>query len=891
MEALAAFGLAANVAQFISIAGKTIEKTIELSTSRKSLLEENVDLERIVQGFQSAIPQIEQIDPVAIGGDDKLRSLAQGAKRIADEIQTKLDKIKTRRSTRRHAERFFVTLRELHMKDELQDLSQQLASFRSEITMHINFKLIRQQSQIRDILVGNSQSNYAFRNKIQSQLNDLIDKVKTLTLPVGIGGRNIWSGNSTQLGHLVDEFRSWHSQALDFQRVRKVLGDLQFGQIEERRNAILQAHKNTYRWILDSDVANLKAWLTTEDAPIYWISGSAGSGKSTLMKCIYENPRLRLRLAEWVGNRGLYIASHFFWSGGTALQRSQEGLLRTLLFQILLERLDLVPSVFPARWNRMYNHSDTLSDFGWSTKELLDALFSLPSILGPDRLFILIDGLDEYDGEYDKLLEEIKSLGETSSIKLCISSRPWLDFIDAFEGMPWKLYLQDLTRSDISTYINDELASQFRFKQLSLQNEVAAQDLVEKITTKAQGVFLWVYLVVKSMIRGLVDADSMKDLHRRLDDLPQQLEDFFDRILASIDDFYRARTARVFLTMAHARTSIPLISFYFLDREDELAFDPKSFMGAWPKVNQHELQLLETKKRQLIAQCKDLIQIAEKPNDPILFNFSASFLHRTVIDFIAQSRIAEKLIEDAGEGFSPITTLYEINAGQFESLIHLLPRLFLKPYLRSWYLASIYYARESEVSLHKSMTQRLDQITESLINYLENRSSIPYSFSRAFRRLLNDGEDRPYTYSDESLLDLAVSCGLRLYVIDKLEPILNQMSKNILLKTLRPSLSINKDSEFTLGPIAEELKSYRPAIPQSAKSATPTFDNTFHMYTEEEEEIFLKLRSETQLTIRFPSEESDDLTVALPGPQRSPKPGKFGRIWRKISRQASSPFL
>ncbi|KAI0896585.1 hypothetical protein F4806DRAFT_465045 [Annulohypoxylon nitens] len=887
MEALAAFGLAANVAQFISIAGKTIEKTIELSTSGKRLLNENTVLEEIVEDFQKAVPQLEKVDPVIIGDDNTLRSLAQGAKLIADEIQSKLDMIKVRRSTARHCtEKFIVTLRELHMKDDLQDLNQRLASFRSEITLHINLKLMRQQNQIRDILVGTSESNYAFRNEIQSQLNDLIDEVKKRIVPAGDEGK-IWGGNSMQLDYLVDEFRSWHSQASDF--LRKILGDLQFGQIEERRNAISQAHKNTYRWALDSEVANLKTWLTAEYAPIYWITGIAGSGKSTLMKYIYEHPRLKARLATWVGGRRLYIACHFFWSGGTALQQSQEGLLRTLLFQVLRERLDLIPSVFKSRWDRLRNCSDTPGDLGWSTKELLDALFSLPSLLGQDRLFILIDGLDEYDGEYDELLKEIKSLGETSNIKLCISSRPRLDFIDAFEGMPWQLYLQDLTRSDISTYIHDELASHSRFKQLSLQNEVAAQDLVEKITTRAQGVFLWVYLVVKSMIRGLVNADNMKDLHRRLDGLPQQLEDFFDKILASIDDFYKARTARVFLTMAHARTSIPLISFYFLDREDDLPFDLRSFMGEWPRINRQELQLIETKKRQLIAQCKDLIQIVEKPNEPVLFNFSASFLHRTVIDFIAQSRITKRLIEDAGEGFSPVTTLFETNAGQFESLIHLLPRVFLKPYLRSWYLASIYYARESEVSLQKSMTQRLDQITGSLISYLENRSTVPCSFLEALRRLLEDEGHVPELYAPESLLDLGASCGLRLYISDKLDST-NQKSKDILSQTLRPRLLINRDSGFIIGPIPKELRPYRYPVPQSA---TPIYHTTFHMFTEEEEQIFLKLQSETQSTM-FPREQSNDhpdMTVALPDPQEYPNPGRFKRIWRRLSRRTSSFFL
>ncbi|KAI1460748.1 hypothetical protein F4805DRAFT_374882 [Annulohypoxylon moriforme] len=884
MEALAAFGLAANVAQFICIAGKTVEMTLELARSKRNLLEENADLEKIVQSFKNAVPQIKNADSVAIGNDYELKSLVQDANRLAGEIQTRLDGIKTRRAKSRHrAERLITTLKELEMKEKLRYLGNQLASFRSEITLHIKLKLIQQQEQIMNSLVSNSESNRCYRKEIQSQLNELINNVNILIVPGGRDAeedRRVWKGNSMQLQDLINQFRSWHPRALDFQKVRRIMSDLQFIQIEERRNAIPQAHRNTYKWILDGEVANLKTWLQTENAPIYWITGNAGSGKSTLMKHIYEHPRLNARLKEWVGDRRLYIACHFCWSGGTTLQQSQEGLLRTLLFQILLERLDLVSSVFPVRWNRLDNNSDMSSLFGWTIKELLDGLFSLPQVVGPDRLFILIDGLDEYNGEHDELLNKLKSLGEASCIKLCLSSRPWLDFIDAFEDSPWKLYLQDLTRPDIATYIQDELTSHSRFEKLRLQNEEAAEGLVEKIATRAQGVFLWVYLVVKSMIRGLINSDSMRDLHRRLDDLPQQLEDFFDRILDSVDDFYRVRTARVLLSMAHARTPIPLISFYFLDHEEDLPFDPESFLKSWPQVNRQELQVIDTKKRQLIAQCRDLVQIIEKPGDPIMFNFSASFLHRTVIDFINHPRIAERLAKDAGEGFNPVTTLFETNARQFRSLIHLLPRVYLKPYLRVWYLASIYYAREIEVSLHKSMTLQLDEMTKSLISYLEKRSSTAYSFKQAFFKLLGDETSTPRLFTGTSLLDLSICCGLRLYVSDKFQNT-SQIPKPFLLQTLNPELLVDKGSGFLIQPVSKNLRLSRRPIPSSAK---PTYDTTLQMYTDEDESILQELKSKESLMPPLPR-------VRVSIPERRPKIGRFKRIWRRVSGIHNQPTL
>ncbi|KAL7972419.1 hypothetical protein HDV63DRAFT_287336 [Trichoderma sp. SZMC 28014] len=40
-------------------------------------------------------------------------------------------------------------------------------------------------------------------------------------------------------------------------------------------------------------------------------------------------------LSTWANNVAVIKASHYFWSSGTELQRSQEGLLRSLLYDIL----------------------------------------------------------------------------------------------------------------------------------------------------------------------------------------------------------------------------------------------------------------------------------------------------------------------------------------------------------------------------------------------------------------------------------------------------------------------------------------------------------------------------------------------------------------------------
>ncbi|KAI0449418.1 hypothetical protein F5B21DRAFT_48122 [Xylaria acuta] len=46
-------------------------------------------------------------------------------------------------------------------------------------------------------------------------------------------------------------------------------------------------------------------------------------------------------------DRNLHVASHFFWLAGTPMQQSEEGLLRSLLYQIFPDQPEITQHVFP----------------------------------------------------------------------------------------------------------------------------------------------------------------------------------------------------------------------------------------------------------------------------------------------------------------------------------------------------------------------------------------------------------------------------------------------------------------------------------------------------------------------------------------------------------------
>jgi hypothetical protein len=65
------------------------------------------------------------------------------------------------------------------------------------------------------------------------------------------------------------------------------------------------------------------------------------------MRYLYDHERTRELLTTWSGSKPLDIAAYFFWNSGTSEQKSQIGLLRSLLHEILSVHRDLIPDAFP----------------------------------------------------------------------------------------------------------------------------------------------------------------------------------------------------------------------------------------------------------------------------------------------------------------------------------------------------------------------------------------------------------------------------------------------------------------------------------------------------------------------------------------------------------------
>ena len=432
------------------------------------------------------------------------------------------------------------------------------------------------------------------------------------------------------------------------------LSRLRYPRMEDREDRIAQAHEKTFQWIFEETNlqqtrwSNFKDWLES-DSQLYWITGKAGSGKSTLMKYIcqpddevsdggmlpntggrYES-RCSKHLKKWAGDSQSITAAFFFWNSGVELQMSQRGLLLSLLYQLIRQAPYLIGTVSPKRWEALCLFNDDPGE--WSLPELHEMLrIAAKEVSRTMSLCLFVDGLDEFEGEHNDLICLFQDLIQNGNVKVCVASRPWVVFEDAFKHKP-SMMLQDLTYSDIKYYVTSNLQDDSNFAQLRRREPKYADQLIENVVSKASGVFLWVHLVVASLLAGMGFGDRVSDLQKRLDLLPPDLERLYDKILQSLDPFYLEHAAQLFKLVQESYGPPPLILLSFADEE---GLDPYDNWKIKP-LSQDELSLrTDTMRRRLNSRCKGFLEVGNKSKgaNSVATEETVQYLHRTVKDYV-----------------------------------------------------------------------------------------------------------------------------------------------------------------------------------------------------------------------------------------------------------------
>ncbi|KAI9888353.1 MAG: hypothetical protein M1814_000560 [Vezdaea aestivalis] len=317
-----------------------------------------------------------------------------------------------------------------------------------------------------------------------------------------------------------DDEYSQSTTPLSDDSFKACLESLEFENIDTRLHSIETALKNTCRWLIDEP--RFKSWLNEADIKehhgFFWIRGKPGAGKSTMMKNLYE----------WLKGspKGRTVISYFFTARGDELEKTTLGMYRSVVFQILGAAPELSRHVASTyhRKVRFEGHS-----IEWSIKELQHCLLEIIKNAKPRHFIILIDALDESKEDhvremvafFEKLAQE--AFEQQSRLNICFSSR-YYPRITIPKGIFLRLEEEPEHKSDIAKYVNKEL-------RLPEGKSRRLDKIKSQILERASGVFLWVVLVIKSLIKAYDHGKDLSDIEDLLKKIPDKLEDLFDDML------------------------------------------------------------------------------------------------------------------------------------------------------------------------------------------------------------------------------------------------------------------------------------------------------------------------------------------------------------------------
>jgi hypothetical protein len=476
---------------------------------------------------------------------------------------------------------------------------------------------------------------------------------------------------------------------------QECLESLQFETMFARREQIAYAESGSNEWIWS--YGPYVEW-TRELSGILWIQGKPGSGKSVLAKTISS------RLTRTSGIHPWIIAHWFYNARGGQSNMSHTSMLRAILYQILDQ---------DRRLFRYYQ--DAYRDPEWFYKRLA-SIFSAIAKGGPDvpQIMCVIDAMDESSDEpvaeetdplnSPKTLEKILELLENSinipgsSVKLLILSRPKRS-IEKYLKYYHKVVLEYANIRDIeiivdaglkslrraiavfdssdeegrsnprgrgrrpkSQYTHDSLSmttsrgktnSSRIFEKSREYEEEEISSIREYLLKKAQGVILWVTLIIQDLLRHVEKGMfTFQELKRLLNGLPLELNGLYCRITRDLQlsssDLDQMKARRILLWVIGASETRLLVLRELLDVL-AITWDPdEALQSVKDPISSNRPQVRSWKhfRRSIYELCGPFIEVirpASRSSDELFDDleveptFVVQLTHQTAKDFLASS--------------------------------------------------------------------------------------------------------------------------------------------------------------------------------------------------------------------------------------------------------------
>lgn len=361
---------------------------------------------------------------------------------------------------------------------------------------------------------------------------------------------------------------------------------------------------------------------------LLWIKGKPGAGKSTLLRHLLQQSRSR-------GDSGeqRLVLSFFFHGRGTELQKNELGLFRSLLHQ-LRDVPAALKKVVKAFQGYCEDHGTQGEMWQWHPGELR-AYFSSALLIALESrpVWLYIDALDECgENAAKQLVDDFESILDIHSTKrlqnlhICFTCRHYPIFKHFFK---YEINVEKENTTDISTFVRRELFSLFRKGDTSILNS---------ITSRADGVFLWAWLVVKKVAQLQLNAASVEELDRAVRDIPTKLDEIYSEIIQRLNPV--SYKLFIWICFALRPLSVEEMGWAMRMRTDSRCDSLDEFRNA--DEDQPDFRTMSTRVQVLSG------GLAEVTSDTII----VQFIHQSVKDFF---------VADGASVLAKMTTLVGVN--------------------------------------------------------------------------------------------------------------------------------------------------------------------------------------------------------------------------------------
>jgi hypothetical protein len=411
------------------------------------------------------------------------------------------------------------------------------------------------------------------------------------------------------------------AEETDDMREQKFMDNLRFDAMSSRLDNVGTSYADTGSWLFEEE--EYKRWRDPEfhasHNGVLWIKGKPGAGKSTLMKHA-------LRHMHNDNQDNSAIVSFFFNARGYGLEKSSEGMYRSLLYQIL--------KTFPQRLpGQLELATSTWRTQGWPLQVLQDLLRRVCLDFGNERKIVgYVDALDECSedtirsalGYFEELSESAHS--RRIGLSFCLASRHYPN-ITMGRHETINLDEEGKHQSDISLFVT---------RWLRGGHDLRA-DLIQQISQRSLGVFLWAELVVQIMNTMMDGGTTRSQLLEALSQVPDRIEDLLRSI--TMDGDLALLSTLQWVLFSKRKLDVP-----------ELFFAVKTSIGhlstAWhdaAETSEEQMRLF------ILTSSKGLVEFTSGGPS------RAQFIHETVREHLLNGGL---ILLDAGL------------AGNFEALSH-----------------------------------------------------------------------------------------------------------------------------------------------------------------------------------------------------------------------------